>query len=109
MCGSCPVRAFCTRICEVVENMLPSMERGRLDHEDLARIYFGMQMTQAVLDNLHLLTKRQQQVAHLYFRERKLQREIASTLQITQQAVHDALLRAKRTIGRKLGYNVTAT
>lgn len=89
-------------ICEYVENLLPSMERGRLDFEDLERLYQGRIMTHAILDNVDLLTNRQRQVVQLYYQENKQQEEIARTLSITQQAVHDALLRAKRTIGKKL-------
>jgi len=102
MCFHCPLRRTCLQICEYVENLLPSMERGRIDFEDLERIYQGRIMTHALLDNVDLLTERQRQVVQLYYRENKQQEEIARTLGITQQAVHDALVRAKRTIGKKL-------
>ena len=102
MCFHCPLRRTCIQICEYVERLLPSMERGRIDYEDLERIYQGHIMTHALLDNVDLLTERQQQVVNLYYRENKQQEEIARELAITQQAVHDALARAKRTIGKKL-------
>lgn len=89
-------------ICEYVEQMLPSMEKARLDYADMERIYQGRIMTHAILDNVDLLTERQRQVVQLYYRENKQQEEIARALSITQQAVHDSLLRAKRTIGKKL-------
>lgn len=96
------MRTSCTEICDPVERMLPSMEAGRIDHDDLERIYWGIVTTHAILDNVHLLTARQQLVVELYYREGRLQREIAAILSITQQAVHDALMRAKKTIGEKL-------
>lgn len=89
-------------ICHYVEAKLPSLEAGRLDHEDLERIYQGRIMTHAILDNVHLLTARQQQVVQLYYRENRQQREIAELLSITQQAVGDALTRAKTTVGNHL-------
>lgn len=82
--------------------MIPSMEQGRVDYEDLARIYQGRIMTHAILDHIDLLTPRQQQVVQLYYRENKQQREIAELLTITQQAVGDALQRARATVGKKL-------
>jgi len=102
MCFHCPLRRTCIQICEYVENLLPSMERGRLDYEDIERLYQGRIMTHALLDNVDLLTERQRQVVNLYYRENKQQEEIARELSITQQAVHDALVRAKTAIGKKL-------
>jgi len=102
MCFHCPLRRTCIQICEYVEKLLPSMERGRIDYEDLERLYQGRIMTHALLDNVDLLTQRQQQVVQRYYRENKSQEVIAEELSITQQAVHDALSRAKKTIGNKL-------
>jgi RNA polymerase sigma factor (sigma-70 family) len=78
------------------------MEAGRVDKEDLERIYQGMLMTQAILDNVDILTARQRQVVQLYYRENCQQVEIARLLSISQQAVGDALARAKSTVGNKL-------
>ena len=78
------------------------MEMGRVDHEDLERIYHGRIMMHALLDNVAMLTGRQQEVVQLYYRENLQQREIAEKLCITKQAVGDALLRAKSTVGKKL-------
>ena len=78
------------------------MEQGRVDYEDLARIYQGRLMTHAILDNMDLLTPHQQTVVNLYYRENLQQQEIAEKLTITQQAVFDALKRARRTVGNKL-------
>jgi len=102
MCHECPLRRTCSNICSYVEFQLPSMETGRVDHEDLERLYRGKLMTQAILDNVHVLTGRQQQVVQLYYRENRQQREIAELLKITQQAVGDALARAKSTLGKRL-------
>jgi len=102
MCHECPLRRTCSNICSYVEFQLPSMETGRVDHEDLERLYRGKLITQAILDNVHMLTPRQQQVVQLYYRESHQQREIADRLKITQQAVGDALTRAKATLGKKL-------
>ena len=102
MCKRCPLRRTCTSICQYVEPLIPSLEQGRVDYQDLVRIYQGRLMTHAILDNLDLLTPRQREVVHLYYRENKQQREIAENLTITQQAVGDALQRARATIGRKI-------
>jgi len=102
VCRSCPLRRTCVQVCRYVEPFLPSMEQGRIDTEDLARIYQGRVMVHALLDNLHLLTPRQREVVELYYRENLQQTEIAERLTITQQAVGDALQRARATVGEKL-------
>ena len=102
MCFHCPLRRTCIAICERVEAILPSLESGRVDPEDLERLHQGRLMTHAILDNAELLTERQQQVVQLYYRENRQQDEIAQALSITQQAVHDTLARARKTIGEKL-------
>lgn len=102
MCKFCPLRRTCTQICQFVEPLIPSMEQGRVDYDDLVRIYQGRLLTHAILDNVDLLTPRQRQVVHLYYRENKQQREIADILTITQQAVGDALQRARTVVGKKL-------
>ena len=58
--------------------------------------------TRAILDNEHLLTPRQREVVRLYYREQLQQKEIGIILGITQQAVNDALDRARRRIGEFL-------
>ena len=78
------------------------MEQGRVDYEDLLRIYQGRMMTHALLDNLDMLTARQQEVVTLYYREVLSQQEIAEKLGISQQAVADALQRARTTVGKEL-------
>ena len=102
MCYNCPLRRTCLQICTYVEVQLPSMETGRVDHEDLQRLYQGMIMTRAILENVEILTPRQQQVVQMYFRENLQQQQIAAQLGITQQAVGDFLARARATVGRKL-------
>ncbi len=102
ICKFCPLRQTCVQVCRSVEDLLPSMEQGRVDPEDLPRLYQGRIMVHALLDNLDLLTPRQQQVVHLYYRENKQQKEISEQLAITQQAVGDALGRARTTVGNKL-------
>jgi len=102
VCHECPLRRTCAQVCLYVETQLPSLEAGRVDHQDLERIYQGRIMTQAILDNMEVLTARQREVVQLYYRENKAQREIAAMLSITQQAVNDALARAKTTVGGKL-------
>lgn len=89
-------------ICERVEAILPSLEAGRVDAEDLERLYQGRIMVHALLDNAEMLTERQQQVVQMYYRENQQQEAIAKALSITQQAVQDSLARARRTIGEKL-------
>ena len=78
------------------------MEQGRVDPEDLPRLYQGRLMVHALLDNLNLLTPRQQDVVRLYYRENLQQRDIAERLTITQQAVGDSLRRARVTVGKSL-------
>ena len=78
------------------------MEQGRVDYEDLLRIYQGRVMTHALLDHLDVLTARQQEVVTLYYREVLSQDEIATRLGITQQAVADALQRARASVGKAL-------
>lgn len=102
VCRVCPLRSSCRSICEVIEAILPSPERGRVDAEDLPRLFSGMRMVRALLDFAHLLTDRQQEVVRLYYRESLQQQEIAERLGISQQAVHDSLRRARKTIGEKV-------
>lgn len=102
MCFDCPLRRTCLEVCSYVEFRLPSLEAGRVDHEDMERLYHGRIMVHALLDNVDALTARQQEVVQLYYRENLQQREIAEKLSITQQAVGDALLRAKHAVGKKL-------
>ena len=99
VCSVCPLYHSCRAICEPVQELLPSVERGRVDPEDLPRLYAGMRLTNAILDNLGLLTPHQQEVVRLYYREGLLQHEIAARLQVSQQAVNDTLRRAPQTIG----------
>lgn len=102
VCKTCPLHRTCVRICAWVEPLLPSMEQGRVDAEDLPRLYQGRLMVHALLDNLELLTPRQQKVVHLYYQKSLQQQQIAEQLDITQQAVGDALQRARATVGRHL-------
>ena len=100
VCSVCPLFNGCSQICDPVSAILPSMERGRVDAEDLPRLYMGIQMVRTLLENAHRLTPRQQEVVRLYYRESLMQKEIAERLQVTQQAVRDALSRARQTVGR---------
>lgn len=102
MCLECPLRRTCIEICSYIEVQLPSMDAGRVDPADLPRIYQGRIVTHAILDCVDALTQRQQQVVNLYYRESLSQREIATRLHISQQAVGDALLRARLAAGRWL-------
>lgn len=102
VCGVCPLFRGCRAICSVIEDQLPSMERGRVDPEDLPRLHMGRQLTQAILDHVEILTEHQQEVVRLYYREALQQREIAALLRVTQQAVNDALLRARNAVGSRL-------
>ncbi len=102
LCYNCPDRAFCTEICPEVSAILPSMDQGRVDPEDLPRIWRGIMFTRAILDNDHLLTPHQRHVVRLYYREQLQQKEIATIFGITQQAVNDALEKARRKIGQFL-------
>ena len=59
-------------------------------------------MRRALLDWMHILTPRQQEVVRLYYRESPMQNEIAERLGVTQQAVHDSLRRARHTVGERI-------
>ena len=63
------------------------VDAGRVDAEDLLRLYQGRLMVHALLDNLDILTDRQREVVTLYYRENHQQATIAAQLDITQQAV----------------------
>ncbi|MDE0958582.1 MAG: hypothetical protein OSB12_08095 [Planctomycetota bacterium] len=102
-CSICPVRSGCGKICDLVENLIPSMERGRVDSEDLSRLYMGLRSVNVLLDNIEMLTPRQQEVVRLYYRESLMQQEIAERLKVSQQAVADSLVRARRAVGRHFG------
>lgn len=106
-CSICPHRSICLQICEPVEEILPSMEAGRIDREDLPRLWHGRLVTHALLDNIDILTERQQLVVNMYYRECLLQKEIAERLHISQQGVNEALQRAKAAVGRKLKHYFT--
>ena len=103
VCSRCPVRSGCLKICDLIENLIPSMEKGRVDSEDLPRLYMGIRTVNVLLENTHLLTPRQQQVVQLYYRESLQQQEIAERLRVTQQAVADSLVRARRAVGKHFG------
>ncbi|RKY27485.1 MAG: hypothetical protein DRP79_03265 [Planctomycetota bacterium] len=90
-CKTCPIRDRCKTICETIERLLPSMEQGRVDYEDLPRIYEGKMVTNLILDNEDLLSPRQQDIVRLYYRESMKQVDIGKALGITQQAVAAAL------------------
>jgi predicted DNA-binding protein YlxM (UPF0122 family) len=90
-CPSCDIRELCSKICDDLESLLPSMETGRVDYEDLPSLYVGRIMRRIILDNEELLTKRQREVVQLYYREGHLQKEISRRLSISQQAVSDHL------------------
>ena len=102
LCNLCPLRRTCNQICDYVEPHLPSMEQGRVDYEDLLRIYQGKLMTQALLDNVEILTQRQQEVVTLYDGSVLSQKAISSRLGISQQAVADSLQRARTAVSNKL-------
>lgn len=102
ICKTCSLRCVCDKICAPVEELLPSMEQGRIDFEDLPRIWRGKIVTRAILDNTELLTGQQQKVVQLYYRDSLLQRQIGVRLGITQQAVGDHLRRIREKIGSAL-------
>ena len=78
VCSRCPIFSQCLKVCDLIENVIPSMEKGRVDAEDLPRLYMGIRTVNVLLDNIHLLPPRQQQVVQLYYRESLQQQEIAS-------------------------------
>lgn len=103
VCYSCPIRNRCQKICDLIENLLPSMEKARVDAEDIPRLFMGIRTVNVMLDNIEMLTPRQRQVVQLYYRESLMQQEIAQKLHVSQQAVADSLVRARRAVGRHFG------
>ncbi|MAW76893.1 MAG: hypothetical protein CMJ95_05805 [Planctomycetes bacterium] len=103
VCCSCPIRSHCNQICDLIENLLPSMEKARVDAEDLSRLFMGIRTVNVMLDNTEMLTPRQKEVVQLYYRESLMQQEIAEKLHVSQQAVADSLVRARRAVGRHFG------
>ena len=103
VCVSCPIRNHCRKICDLIENLLPSMEKARVDAEDIPRLFMGIRTVNVMLDNIEMLTPRQRQVVQLYYRESLMQQEIAEKLDVSQQAVADSLVRARRAVGRHFG------
>ncbi len=97
-CNACPVRDRCQEICSNVSGLLPSMEQGRVDAEDLPRLWIGRITTHLILDYEDLLTDRQKQVVGLYYRESLLQKEIAAMLGISQPAVNQILSDVRRKV-----------
>jgi predicted DNA-binding protein YlxM (UPF0122 family) len=104
-CPTCPVRDACNKVCDTVSEILPSMESGRVDYEDLEKLAAGRLMTRIILDNEHLLTDRQGEIVRLYYRETMLQKEIATELEISQQAVSDTLQAVKDRIWKTFRKN----
>lgn len=102
VCTSCPERGTCTALCDDMNAILPGMDQGRVDPEDLPRLWRGIMFTRAILDHEDILTGKQQLVVQCYYRERLQQREIAALLKVSQQAVNDLLDRARVLIGRFL-------
>jgi len=68
----------------------------------------GLRSVNVLLDNIEMLTPRQQEVVRLYYRESLRQQEIAERLKVSQQAVADSLVRARRAVGRHFGARVLA-
>ncbi len=108
-CPTCEIKVTCQKICDSVEMILPSMEAGRLDAEDLPRLVAGKTMTNLILDAEPVLTPRQQQIVRLYYREGLLEKEIAVKLQITQQAVSDSLRSVKDGIWKMMRKRMTTS
>ena len=103
-CEHCDCKDTCNGICDALEAYLPSMEQGRVDSEDLPRIFQGQAATSEILklQDTGLFTPEQETVVHLYYRESLLQREIGQILNITQQAVNDYLQRIRSKVGKHL-------
>ncbi len=92
------IRDRCIDISNNLERFLPGMEQGRVDPEDLPRLWIGRITTHLILDYEDRLTARQQQVVQLYYRESLLQREISERLSISQPAVNKILADVRRKV-----------
>ena len=56
----------------------------------------------AAVDNIEILTSRQQEIVNLYYRNVLSQKAISDRLCISQQAVADSLQRARTAVSNKL-------
>lgn len=104
-CSNCPKRDSCKKICERLEKMLPSMERGKLHGgkiktDDLKELVRRMGVVRTILDFRDRLSGRQRQVVDMYFNEGLTQSEIAKRLGIAQKNVCEYMKRAFRKIGK---------
>lgn len=105
ICEACQKRAFCTEICPAVESIIPSMEAGRVDAEDIPRIMEGRSYVNTLLSNVNLLTQHQRIVVRQYYREGLQQEEIARLSGVSQQAIADCINKARARIGKKMKKN----
>jgi len=99
-CETCEKRNNCKSLCEAVESLIPSMESGRVDDEDIRKLMTGRIETAIILDYSDTLTEKQKTIVQLYYREGLNQKAIAEALNTTQQAVSDSLKRARASIGK---------
>ena len=105
VCRDCPKRDSCCEICNDLERLLPSMERGklhggRIKTEDLKELVRRMAAVRTILDYRDRLSGRQRQVVDLYYNEGLTQREIANRLGIAQKNVCEYMKRALRKIAK---------
>ena len=105
-CNTCAKRENCNTICNDVENSLPSMEKARIDAEDIRKLLNGKIETSIILDYSDVITEKQRKIVDLYYRENLQQKDIAQCLAISQQAVNDTLTRARIKIGKVSKINI---
>lgn len=104
-CSGCPKYEHCSSICEKIEKLLPSMERGKLHGgkiktEDLKELVRRIAMVRTILDYRGKLKGRQKQVVDMYYNDGLTQSEIAKRLGIAQKNVCEYMKRALRKIGK---------
>lgn len=100
-CNDCDKRDVCTEICPAIEAQLPGEKAGEVHDqtpEDIAR---GRITTAIILENErhYKLTDPQREAINLYYRLGMEEKEIAEHLGISQRAVSERLIRARRRIG----------
>ena len=101
-CSNCEKRSTCTEICDKVKDLIPSMEQGRVDQDDIPSILRGKVETSQILHNRSkggYYTELQREVVDLYFNENLFQREIAEKLDSSQQAVCHVLKAVRQKAG----------
>ena len=91
-CRSCPKRENCQSICPELEDILPPADGStRAELKVLDR-----EIVWSIQDREHILTRKQQPVARLYYRFGLSEEEVARRVGVSRQAVSRMLARIRK-------------